>query len=310
MTRWMPVSVPERADPPTGMRRIAVGVGSHPQACDADLLADVIARATGAELTMVAVRPPVPAGVLREIGETEAEVETRLRVMAPGARLAVETDRSVASGLARVVARERADLLVVGSSRHAPEGQVRIGQRTRRLLVAPRCQLAVAPRGLCSRGLERLTVIGVGYDGTAESGEALSRAQSLGRLAGARLRVRAVVDDRLPYVGWTPTAGPDVNEIWDMVIEPGVESLLESAEHAVSATGADAVIEAGPGSPADELIAFSHEVDLLVIGLRRSGAFAEVPLGPTGKEVLHRAGCSVMVVPPPSRSPTPRPAAA
>ena len=310
MTRRMPVSVPPRADQPTAIQRIVVGVGSHPQARDAALLADMIARATGAALTMVAVRPPVPAGALQALGETEAEVEARLRVIAPDARLAVETDRSVTSGLARVVAREGADLLVLGSSRHASEGQLRIGKRTRRLLVAPRCPLAVALRGLRSRGLDRLTVIGAGYDGTAESGEALSAAQSLARLAGARLRVRAVVDDRLPYVGWTPTAGPNVDEIWDMVIVPSVESLSESAEHAVSAAGADAVIETGPGSPANELVAFSRGVDLLVIGSRRSGAFAEVPLGPTAEEVLHRAACSVMVVPPPSRSPTPRPAAA
>ena len=62
---------------------------------------------------------------------------------APRARLAVETDASVARALERAVAREHHDLLVVGSSRHATEGHVRIGKRTRQLIGHAGCALAV-----------------------------------------------------------------------------------------------------------------------------------------------------------------------
>ncbi len=307
MTRRMPVRLPGRADPSTAIQRVVVGAVGHPQARDAALLAETIARATGATLTLVVVRPPEPPGVLPQIGESAAKLEARLHAlqahMAAGASTTVEGAHSVASGLARVVAREHADLLVLGSSRHAPEGRVRIGKRTRQLLADADCLLAVAPRGLCSRGRLRLTVIGVGYEGTAESREALSKAGSLARTTGARLRVRAVVDDRLPYVGWTPTSGRDLYEIWDAVVEPDVESLREDAERAASATGADVVVEAGPGSPPDELIELSREVDLLVIGSGRWGAAARVLLGTTGEELMHQACCSVMVVPRPASSP-------
>ena len=56
-----------------------------------------------------------------------------------------------------------------------------------------------------------------------------------------------------------------------------------------------------PGSPPEELIALSDEVDLLVIGSRRWGSAARVLLGGTGEAVMHKARCLVMLVPrPPS----------
>jgi nucleotide-binding universal stress UspA family protein len=117
--------------------------------------------------------------------------------------------------------------------------------------------------------------------------------------------VRAVVDDRLPYTDWTPTAGPDPQEIWDEVIEPKVESLREDAQREASATGAEVAVEVIPGSPPEQLIALSREVDLMVIGSRRWGSASPVPLGSTGEELMHDAGCSVTVVPRPSSTDSP-----
>ena len=218
--------------------------------------------------------------------------------MAPDARTVVESGRSVAHALARVVAREQVDLLVVGSGRGAPERRVQIGRRTRQLLGAAPCTLAVAPRGLSQSKLE-LSVIGVGYDGKPEAAEALWQAGSLARAADARLRVRAVVDDRLPYMGVAPADGAELQEIWDDVVQPDVEPLRADAERASLATGADVGVEAGPGSPIRELLALSQEVDLLAIGSRHWGSPASVLLGGTGEELMHWASCSVMVTPRP-----------
>ena len=126
-------------------------------------------------------------------------------------------------------------------------------------------------------------------------------AGQLASAAAARLRLRAVADDRLLYVGWAPTSGPHVKGIWDELIEPDVESLREDAERAVRATGADASVDVRPGSPPDELIALSRQVDLLVIGSRGWGA-ARLLLGGTGEELMHDARCAVMVVPRPPSS--------
>lgn len=219
-------------------------------------------------------------------------------LIAPGAHIAIEVDHSVPRGLARLVTREHPDLLVLGSNRRAPQGRVRIGGRTRQLLGDAQCAMAVAPRGLSTRGRPRIAVIGVGYDGKPEAREALKRAGGLAHAAGARLRARAVVDNRLPASGWTPTDGPDLEEIGDELIEPQAESLLEDAEREASATGADVAVEVRVGSPMEEMIAFSRELDLLAVGSRRWGRAKGVLLGTTGEGLMRGAYCPVMVVPP------------
>jgi nucleotide-binding universal stress UspA family protein len=284
---------------------IAVGVDDNPEAFDAMVLATTIARVTTADVILATVYPDLPARLLRKLGRGRTEAEALLRklnaFMAPEARAVVEADWSVPHALARVVSREHPDLLVLGSSRHALEGRVRIGMHTRQLLGEAKCSLAVAPRGLSPEGQGRLTVIGTGYDGTPEAEQAIRQAGSLARAADARLRVRAVVDDRLPYVGWTPVR-PYIQGMWDDVIAPEIESLRQAAQREASATGADFTVEVGSGAPVDELIALSDEVDLLVIGSRRWGPAVRVLLGSTGEELMHNARCSMMVVPRPAES--------
>jgi nucleotide-binding universal stress UspA family protein len=284
---------------------IAIGVDDNPEAFDAMVLATTIARVTAADVILATVYPDLPARVLQELGRGRTQAEALLRklnaFMAPEARAVVEADWSVPHGLARVVSREHPDLLVLGSSRHAVEGRVRIGMHTRQLLGEAKCSLAVAPRGLSPEGQGRLTVIGTGFDGTPEAEQAIRLAGSLARAAEARLRVRAVVDDRLPYVGWSP-ARPYIQGMWDDVIAPEIESLRQTAQREASATGVDFTVEAGSGAPVDELIALSDEVDLLVIGSRRWGPAVRVLLGSTGEELMHNARCSMMVVPRPAES--------
>lgn len=281
---------------------IAVGVTERPQACDATLLAATIAGATGAGLLLVTVQRPRPAAAVRGVGSGRQEAQARLQdlggFMAPRARTVVETDVSVSRGLSRVVSREHSQLLVLGSRRKAAEGQVRIGRHTRHLLAEKRCAVAVAPRGLGARGRLQLAAIGVGYDGSPEADEALSWAAALARAAGARLRVRAVVDDRLPSSGTPRVGGSELQEVWDTVIAPDAQSLRERAEHSAAATGIEAAVEAAPGSPPEDLIALSREVDLLAIGSHHWGSSARMRRS-TGEELMNQACCSVMAVPAP-----------
>jgi nucleotide-binding universal stress UspA family protein len=279
---------------------IAVGVDDNSEALDAIVLATTIAGVTAAELMLVTVYPDLPTPVLRKIGRGPAEAEALLRklnaFMTPEARTVVEADWSVPHALARVVRAEQPDLLVLGSSRHAPPGRVRIGMHTRQLLGEAQCALAVAPRGLSPDGQNRLAVIGVGCDGTPEAERAIRQAGSLARAAHARLRVRAVVEDQLPYMAWSP-ARPYVQGMWEDLIAPEVDSLRKVAQREASATGAAFTVEARTGAAAGELIALSGEVDLLVIGSRRWGPAVRVLLGSTGEELMHNARCPVMVVP-------------
>ena len=121
--------------------------------------------------------------------------------LAPGARVDVETDLCVTRALERVVRREHRDLLVLGSSRHADEGHLRIGKRARQLLTECECAVAIAPRGMHREPGRRFARIGVGYDGGPEAQAALGLAATIATAAGAELHVRAVVDDRIRSLG-------------------------------------------------------------------------------------------------------------
>lgn len=285
--------------------RIAVGVDGFPQGDDALVLGAALAETADAELLLVAVHPQpivvLPTGMdwsSREQQAVSALHDTRDR-LAPGARTLVETDIAVARALQHVVKREHRDLLVMGSSRHAPEGRVRIGKRTRQLLCHFESALAVAPQGLRDKGVAPLRRIGVGYDGSPESEAALSLAGSLASACGAQLRVVAVVDDRMPATGWSYVWVGDMLSEWDANLKRQAASLLEQATGATRATGASAKLESVRGRPANRLLDLSAEVDLMVIGSRRWGPVARLMFGSTGEALMHGATCPVLVVPRP-----------
>jgi nucleotide-binding universal stress UspA family protein len=288
------------------IKRIAVGVDGYPEGRDAVALGFALARVTTAELMLVAVHSD-PLVVLPEgMNWTSLEQQAKATLnaardsLAPGARIDVETDLSVPRALQRVVRREHRDLLVVGSSRHATDGRVRIGKRTRQLLCHFECPLAVAPRGLRDHPDLQFQRIGVGYDGEPEAETALALAGSIALAAGAELRVRAVVDDRMPPVGWPAMATGALLKTWEQAVEEQMASLQVDGQTLGRATGADARVEATRGRPADALLELSEDVDLLVIGSRRWGPASRLLLGSTGEAVMHDARCPVLAVPRPS----------
>ena len=181
-----------------------------------------------------------------------------------------------------------------------PRAACAIGSLTRQLLSHSRCALALAPRGLAGQPARRLTSIGAGYDGAPESEAALALAGSLAISAGATLRVRGVVDDRVPMVGWQTAGAQQALAMWDELMEPQVAALLERARSASEATGAEvAEVDVRRGRPADALIELCQEVDLMVIGSRRWGVAARVLLGRTGEALLHDSSAPVLIVPRP-----------
>jgi len=291
----------------TTISRIAVGVDGRPEGNDAVALGAMLAKATDAELMLVAVHPEPLVVLPEEMNwkSLELQAATLLRetrdAMAPHARLVVETDLSVPRALERVVRRERRDLLVVGSSRHGPEGRVRIGKRTRQLLSHFKSALAIAPRGAHGDTKLQLRRIAVGFDGGKESNAALALAASLASDAGAELLVCGVVDDRVPSVGWLalPAGGADVARREEAVLAE-TYALREFGLNGARAAGVEARAEVLRGRPADALLALSDKADLLVIGSRRWGAVSRLLLGSTGEALAHDAACPLLIVPRPA----------
>jgi nucleotide-binding universal stress UspA family protein len=287
--------------------RIAVGVDTHPEGRDAVVLGRTIAAVTGAELMLVAVHPD-PLVVLPEelnwesVERQAAETLRKARdSWAPGARMVVECDLSVPRALDRIVRREHRDLLVVGSSRHASEGRVRIGKRTRQLLSGFKSALAIAPRGMHDKPTPQLRRIGVGFDGGGESDAALALAGSIARAAGAELHLCSVVDDRLPLIPWPVGSTNPAATRWEETVLAEMDALRDFGLSGARATGASARTEVHRGRPADALLKLSEAVDLLVIGSRRWGPVARLLLGSTGEALAHDAACPLLVVPRPHR---------
>jgi nucleotide-binding universal stress UspA family protein len=287
------------------VRRLAVGVNGFDEGLDAAALGAAISRATGAAMMLVAVHPDPMVVVPKGLDWTSLHEQARDTLIqtrdafAPQALLELRTDLSVARALHQTVTSKHQDLLVMGSSRHAAEGRVRIGKRTRQLLCHFECALAVAPRGLRAQPDLVLKRIGVGYDGSSESAAALAWAGAIAAGAGAELRVRCVVDDRMPTVGWGDVWIGDIMRDWVTVVSEEKESLRDAARAAARLTGLEVQPEAVSGRPADALLDLSGEVDMIVIGSRRWGPVKRVLLGSTGEALMHDAACAVVAVPRP-----------
>lgn len=208
-------------------------------------------------------------------------------------------DFSVSRGLKRLAARERCDLLVVGSSRRAAEGQVRIGHGTRQLFDQLACPVAIAPRGLSRHGEMNLRRVAVGFDGGAEASAALTLAAEIALGCDAELVVRGVVDDRLPSFGW-PQPGIGMFRLaWRETMDEEVERLRSRIQSATDRLGVPATVQLRRGRPSHSLLELSGESDLLVIGSRRWGPVTRLVLGGTGESLAHGARCSLLVVPRP-----------
>ncbi len=136
-----------------------------------------------------------------------------------------------------------------------------------------------------------IATIGVGYNGSSRSAQALAVGRELAAAHGARIRVMEVVCP--PRAVYAPRSAVDA------VVELGVcvDQLLNQArERLAKLDGVDSC--AVYGIAVDELAAFGEEVDLLVVGLgSHSGARHPHMRASTSEYLQFHAPCQVLVVP-------------
>lgn len=287
-------------------RRIAAAIDARSAGQDAAALSAALADAGDADLVLASIEPDlrrlVPGCDTKLLhSETLAMLsETRGR-WAGSARVWADHDRTVAHGLQRMVREERRDLLVVGSSRRAPLGEVAIGRLTRGLLHDLPCPVAIAPSGLAGRSPVALGQIVVGHDGGPEAQRGLALAAGLARASGAQLSVCGVIDDRIPSLGWPQLWVGAMVDAWQETMADEEAVLRERIDSALESLDLDITPEVLRGRPATALLERSRGADLLVIGSRRWGAPARVILGGTGEALANGIGCALLVVPRPTR---------
>ena len=133
----------------------------------------------------------------------------------------------------------------------------------------------------------------------------MSRAAGLALASGAELRIRSLVDDRMPIVGWGEVWLGDIMRDWTEVVREEMSSCRQQAETTAGELGVKFDAEAVSGRPADALPALADEVDLMVAGSRRWGPANRVLLGSTGEALMHDAACPVVAVARPARVSSP-----
>jgi nucleotide-binding universal stress UspA family protein len=252
---------------------VMVGLSDDDAALDAFALARTLVSADG-ELTLVRVeagdapREGPPAEALAALG---------------GVPLVVVTERSAAAGLHDVALRRGADLLVVGASRRDRVHRVLGRNATASLLEDPPCAVAVAPRGYAG-GARAVRLVGIGYDGSVASEEALTAARSLAAERHARLSAFEAVGPRV-----------FARDPFDTHAE--IEERLAQARERIAALGG-VEAHAEYGFATKEIRRYGESVDLLVLGPHDHDADR-----PPGTSLAQRLAedppCALLVLAPP-----------
>jgi nucleotide-binding universal stress UspA family protein len=282
---------------------IIVGLALRPDDAAPLALARRLARLADAPLALVTTLPsevptPMPthqyALALRDdaqakldsVAETltdEREVSTHVQF---GSRAGVMHDLAERLGAAAIV---------VGSSHRGPVGRLLSGDVAVGLLHGSPCPVAVAPRGYDSTPGPDLSRIGVAFDGTPESSEALAAALAVAERIGGSVSSFTVLEpiDRNgtgAAPGWVPS--PEAGEFRS----ERAQAIAQQATYAAPA-GAVTSSEVLHGRVIDALAGVSHELDLLVCGSRGYGAVRRVLAGSVSRGLAHTAACPLLVAP-------------
>jgi len=145
--------------------------------------------------------------------------------------------------------------------------------------------MATAPSG------DREHRIVVGVDGSAASKAALAWAVGEARRSDAV--VDAVIAWEIPLAlrtPWPPGLSIDFRGAAASALAQAVAEIGDTADHVEIRS------EVVQGNPAEVLLDASAGADLLVVGNRGHGGFAQALLGSVGQHCVHHAACPVVVV--------------
>jgi nucleotide-binding universal stress UspA family protein len=285
---------------------IVIGVDDSTRSEDAVAFAGRLAGAANGRLVLVNAFPYTevpsrfPTPEYRDTLRDDArELVQRMTALLSGdAPRPIETyivgDTSPARVLHDVAVQEQASLIVVGSTHTGRAGRILPGSTGERLLHGAPCAVAIVPEGYRTLAEPAIQRIGVAYDATEESRAAVAAATEAARTLGASLEVVRVVGEDA-YGPQALMGGPghdarrrEVDEHFQLSIDAIVGGLPADVH-------GEALRLAG--DPADQLIARSEGMDLLVIGSRGYGPLRAVLAGGVSGRVARGAHCPVIVVP-------------
>jgi nucleotide-binding universal stress UspA family protein len=268
--------------------KVVVGVDERDRGRDAIALARKLIAHRG-ELTLAHVflnAPYAYRGVsVAHHASERARAATLLEAVAAeagvDAAIRWRVAASIGRGLHELAEIVGADLLVVGSTRRGLVGRVFVGDDTRAALNGAPCSIAVAPAGYADRP-PALRQIGVGFDGSPESEQALEVARELAERYHSSLSAFEALSLRSTLGGPAP-----VREV--------IEGEVDKVRSRIAARGG-ITAHAAFGRAADELAKYSESLDLLVVGSRGYGPVGRLIHGSTSQQLARSAQCPLLVL--------------
>ncbi len=190
--------------------------------------------------------------------------------------------------------RHRPDLVIVGNRGVSPFERALLGSVSGELVDGSPVPVLVARRPT----LERVVVA---VDGSDIAAEALATVRRWPFLALADIRTLSVVSAAPPWwqgaiVPGAETAPADQRATTDVIGEH--EAIATDAAVALRTAGFRAEPVVLSGSPAYSIVAFASDwnADLVILGSHGRTGLARLLLGSVARNVLHHAGCSVLIV--------------
>jgi nucleotide-binding universal stress UspA family protein len=142
---------------------------------------------------------------------------------------------------------------------------------------------------------EKVGRIVVGVDGSEAANAALHWAVRHAELTGDA--IEAVIVWQYPIIGasygWAGVAVTEGMDLRALAEKTLTEAIDQAASHEPAVEITPRVIE---GYPASVLVEESADADLLVVGSRGHGTFAEALLGSVSQHCSHHARCPVVIV--------------
>lgn len=270
-------------------RNIVIGIDGSEGGHHALALARRLA-AEGADLTLSNVygsrmMPGRPGGVAMvwesEASERLLERERELAGL-PDATILRSSESSVGRGLHEIAEYVRADLLVIGATHRRRAARTFLGDDCASVLHDAPCPVAVAP-------LDRvpdapITSIGMAYDGSLESSQALTVAEALAEQLGATLQVLSVVPVH-------------VKPLWERKPEESLEAAQAETRLADAPELGGLRVKVIEGNPADQLVLWTEHLDLLVLGTRSQGVMGRLLTGSVARHLALHAACPLLIWP-------------
>ncbi len=180
------------------------------------------------------------------------------------------------------------DLLVAGSQGHRPVARMFLGSTSAALTTLATCPVMVVKASMARVHGPVL----VGVDGSETSTKAVGFAADEAVRRGVKLRLVLAVPPVVDAMGFV--SGPDEPVLLDARAVLGA-AVAEVVKHFPDVAVEQLLVQA---HPVEALTRHAGDAQLLVVGTRGRSGVRSMLLGSVGREMVQRATCPVVVVPP------------